>query len=278
MAVDAATGLAFDTNLLGRPTQRRLMTLWMEQTGLKVLLLPGVFNELCAPNLLSSDPRIQRMDAHRREGWERVVAMPTSPYARVALDTQQEQAAMDIMQRFTLRCFPGLNDIDDISRSGDAIILAQGLALGVDLLVTNNMQSIDHFEINDLARRALGRNSGLLVTADDAITRAHAGGEASGKFLEIAMASCWPEGGVPLLLDAAHERLLAFCNTLESGLRMPNAARRLLNIFETSDDLERTLDNARQLSSDSPALQCEQWRKQWLSYEPGPHAESKTAD
>ena len=166
-----------------------------------------------------------------------------------------------------MRCFPGLNDIDDIARNADAIILAQGLAIGVDLLVTNNMKSIDHFEINDLARRALGRNAGLLVTADDAITRAHAGGEASSKLLEIAMASCWPDGGVPLSLDAAHERLLALCNTLESGLRMPNTAQRLLNVFETSDDLERTLDDARRLSVDSPALQCEQWRKQWLSYD-----------
>ena len=265
MAVDAATGLAFDTNLLGRPTQRRLMSLWMEQTGLKVLLLPGVFDELCTPNRLSSDLRIQRMNARRREGWERVVAMPMNPYARLALDDGQQQAALDIMQRFTLRCFPGLNDVDDIARNADAIILAQGLALGVDLLVTNNMKSIDHFEINDLARRAMGRNSGLLITADDAITRAHAGGEASGKFLEIAMASCWPDGGTPLTLDQAHGQLLALCGILESGLRMPNTAQRLQNVFETSNHLDRALDNARQLSIDSPALKCEQWRKQWLS-------------
>ena len=83
------------------------------------------------------------------------------------------------------------------------------------------------------------------------------------------MASCWPDGGEPLLLDAAHGRLLALCNTLESGLRMPNTAQRLLNVFETSDDLHRTLDNARRLSVDSPALKCEQWRKQWLSSDQG---------
>lgn len=115
MRVDATAGLAFDTNLLGRPTQR-LMSLWMERTGLKVLLLPGVFAELCAPNRLSSDPRIQRMNARRREGWERVVAMPGSPYARVVLDDEQQDAAVDILQRFTLRCFPGLNEIDEIPR------------------------------------------------------------------------------------------------------------------------------------------------------------------
>ena len=265
MAVDATAGLAFDTNLLGRPTQRRLMSLWMERTGLKVLLLPGVFDELCTPNKLSSDLRVQRMNARQREGWEKVVAMPTNPYAKVALDDEQQQAALDIMQRFTLRCFPGLNDIDDILRSADAAILAQGLALGVDLIVTNNMKSIDHFEVNDLARRAMGRNAGLLVTADDAVTRAHAGGEASDRFLEIAMASCWPDGGAPLLPDEAHERLVALCDILESGVRMPNAARRLLNIFEASGHLDRTLDIARQLSVDSAALKCERWRRQWLA-------------
>ena len=260
--------MAFDTNLLGRPTQRRLMSLWMEQTGLKVLLLPAVFDELCAPNRLSSDLQVQRMNAHRREGWEKVVAMPMSPFARVALNDEQLEAALDIMQRFTLRCFPGLNDIDDISRNADAVILAQGLALGVDLIVTNNMKSIDHFEVNDLARRAMGRNSGVLVAADDAITRAHAGGEASDKLLEVAMASCWPDEGSPLPLDTARERLLALCDTLESGLRMPNTAQRLLNVFETADDLHRTLDVARQLAIDSQALKCERWRKQWLSHDP----------
>ena len=269
MRVDATAGLAFDTNLLGRPTQRRLMSLWMERTGLKVLLLPGVFAELCAPNRLSSDPRIQRMNVRRGEGWERVVAMPGSPYARVVLDDEQVDAAGDILQRFTLRCFPGLNEIDDIARSADAAILAQGLAIGADLIVTNNMKSIDHFEVNDLVRRAMGRNAGVLITADDAITRAHAGGEASENLLEVAMASCWPDGGVPLLLDAAHDQLLGLCDILESGLRMPNTAQRLLNVFETADDLEQLLENARQLSLDSPALKCEQWRKRWLTQEDG---------
>lgn len=278
MRVDATAGLAFDTNLLGRPTQRRLMSLWMEQTGLKVLLLPGVFDELCAPNLLSSNSRIQRMNARRREGWERVVAMPGSPYAKVVLTDEQQDAAADILQRFTLRCFPGLNEIDDIGRNADAAILAQGLALGVDLIVTNNMKSIDHFEVNDLARRAMGRNSGVLITADDAITRAHAGGEASARLLEIAMASCWPEGGDELLLDAAHERLLGLCEILEAGLRMPNTAQRLLSIFDTSEDLDRLLEAARRLSIESPALKCERWRRQWLVDEEAPVPRGGTTD
>lgn len=44
-------GLAFDSNLLGKQTQRRLMSLWMETAHAKVLILPRVMDELCAPKM-----------------------------------------------------------------------------------------------------------------------------------------------------------------------------------------------------------------------------------
>ena len=43
----APDGWAFDSNLLGKQTQRRLMALWMETARAKVLILPRVMDELC---------------------------------------------------------------------------------------------------------------------------------------------------------------------------------------------------------------------------------------
>ena len=39
-------GIAFDTNLLGKPLPRRLMLLWMELSNLAVVVLPTVKDEL----------------------------------------------------------------------------------------------------------------------------------------------------------------------------------------------------------------------------------------
>ena len=258
MRNDPSLGLAFDTNLLSRPTQRRLMATWMESAGMKVVVLPQVMAELCAPNIVDMSAKAQRINARQRARWEDAVQAEDSPYLLAELDAEQQEAVAEIVARFTLRCFPSLNTVDEIGRHADAKVLAQTLAFGVDYVLTNNMKSIDHHEVNDLVTKTMGRNFGLVVTADNALLRAHSGGEASRELLTVALASIWPDGSAELELDDAGRRLNRLSEILASrGVAMPDVAQRLLSAFDVDEDLEAVLGNARQLSVDSIALGIE---------------------
>ena len=258
VAIDPSLGLAFDTNLLSRSTQRRLMATWMESAGMKVVVVPQVMAELCAPNIVDMSAKAQRINARHRARWEDAVRAEDAPYALVELDAEQQEAVAEIVARFTLRCFPSLNTVDEIGRHADAKVLAQALAFGVDYVLTNNMKSIDHHEVNDLVAKTMGRNFGLVVTADNALLQAHRGGEASRELLTVAFASIWPDSGVELDLDDAGRRLSRRAEILASrGVAMPDVAQRLVNAFDVDEDLEIVLGNARQLSVDSVALRIE---------------------
>lgn len=257
-------GLAFDSNLLGKQTQRRLMSLWMETAHAKVLILPRVMDELCAPNMVDDSPTAQRRNASHKRCWNDVVAMQDSPYAILTLNDAEKEAASELMQRFTLRCFPKLNDPTQIHRNGDAMVLAQAIAAGVDCVVTNNMRSIDHYEINELVARSIGRNAGIVVEADRALLQAHAGGDSSRQLLLLAMASNWPQPEEALSTDEAHAYVRELADRLERNVNMPNVARRLVNAFDVDDDLEHLLEAAKELSRNSQMLRCEQHRARVL--------------
>ena len=49
--------IAFDTNMLAKPTPRRLMTLWLEQADCRPVVLPRVHKELTASSLAQRDKR-----------------------------------------------------------------------------------------------------------------------------------------------------------------------------------------------------------------------------
>ena len=264
MDADVVEGVAFDTNLLSMPTQRRLMSLWMEVSQGKVLLLPQVVAELRAPNKRDLGEEAQRINAAHRAAWDRAMNVPDGPFATVTLTTDEQASAYEILHQFTLRCFPKLNRVDEIPQHSDAVILAQGLASGVECVVTNNMASLDHREVNGLVSEVMGRNASFVLTADDAMLDAHAHGESSRRLLSMAMASCWPDDGREMAVDEAHDHLRRFCTVLTADVNMPAVAQRLMNAFEVDPELQQVLDSARSLSQESSALVCERERTQAL--------------
>lgn len=269
MDADAVEGLAFDTNLLSMPTQRRLMSLWMEVSQGKVLLLPQVVAELRAPNKRDLGAEAQRINAAHRAAWDKAVNIANGPFATVTLTADEQTAAYEILHQFTLRCFPKLNRVDEIPQHADAVILAQGLASGVECVVTNNMASLDHREVNGLVSEVMGRNAGFVLTADDAMLDAHGHGESSRRLLSMAMASCWPDDGREMAVDEVHDRLRRLCNILTVDVNMPGVAQRLMNAFEVDPELPQVLDSARALSQESSALACERERMETLSERSG---------
>ena len=259
--VPSGQGVAFDINMLTRPTQRRLMTLWTELSGQRTALLPQVFAELTATPEFEAPKTLPSARA-QREAWAAIVRAPQSPFEKVLLDKDARERVGEIILQFTLPCFPLLNNVDEITTHSDAIVLAQGLAAGMDVIVSNNMRSVDHIEINGLVREVFGRNAGLLLVADDALLAAHACGEGSRALLVMALASAWPDDCRELNTGEAERRLASLCERLD-GATMPQTAIRLRNRFATDGDLDSVLQEARNASTASNALFHERTRAEW---------------
>ena len=261
MNIPSGRGIAFDTNMLARPTQRRLMTLWCELAGSHTAVLPQVLEELTAKPAFEA-PAVAPSAHAQRLAWAEIVRAPESPFELVVLDAQAQALFGSILMEFTLPCFPLLNNVDEITTHPDAIVLAQGLAAGMDVIVSNNMRSIDHFEINGLVREAFGRNAGLLVAADYALLEAHPCGEGSRALLTMALASAWPDDAARLTVGDAAELLGGLCARLE-GAAMPQTAARLRSRFATDRDLQSVLREAGEISASSNALRHERGRTAW---------------
>ena len=251
-----ARGPTCDTNLLSTPTPRRLFTLWMEQAGTGTAVLPQVWAELTGQNRTDASP----LGTAHRNAWFAVIDAEHSPFEIVQLTTEERERVEDILSAFTLRHFPALANVVDIRHHSDCLVVAQGLACGVDMIVTNNMRSMDHYEINLLVRERWGRNDGFLVAADDALLAAHPGGESARRMLAIALASMQPIGDQKPDLGSARKLLGELCSRLQSGLQMPNTAQRLINTFENDFRIEDTLALAADIARDSLALKAERAR------------------
>ena len=164
-----ALGPGFDTGTLIRPTQRKLVTCWMELAGTRMLMLPRVWEELTY-----SHPASVRFNAAAAR--KAIAEHPDAPFQWVAWTDENERQAEEIRSRFTQACFPRQAS-DQIELNSDAIIVSQALALGTDVLVTSDVNTIDHYEINLVVERALGMNAGFVVTLDDALQQFFNGGE-----------------------------------------------------------------------------------------------------
>ena len=247
-------GLAFDTNLLSQPLTRRLMLLWMELSGLTVVVLPTVKKELTFKR--EHPTREQRLlDDLYESQWEASWRKPESPYRLVGLTEDQKELAGEMLNSFTLRCFPKTPSKERIARLPDANILAEAIAAGVDMVITNNMGSIDHTEVNALVRAVLGSNENIIASADDALLTTHVGGEGSRHLLTMFMASSWPDAGHRSMSMAdCHEHLVKCTDGLATGAAMPNCAVKMTNAFNVDENLETVISNAQALAQDSVAL------------------------
>ena len=262
MDIPSSSGVAFDTNMLARPTQRRLMTLWTELSRQRTALLPQVLAELTAVPRFEAPKTLPSARA-QREAWLAIVGAAQSPFELVVLDEDARNRVGEIVAEFTLPCFPVLNNVDEITTHSDAIVLAEGLAAGVDVIISNNLRSVDHVEINGLVRQVFGRNAGLLLAADDALLAAHSCGEGSRALLVMALASAWPDDGREMAVGEAEHLLADLCARLH-GATVPQTATKLRNRFATDGDLDLVLDEARSVSTASNALFHERVRTEWV--------------
>lgn len=272
VCADVDVGPALDVNLLSTPTPRKLFGLWFEAAGQSVTVLPSALDEL-APLLrivvhdgvpVATPPPEPLADyavvRHQLEWVRQLRPEGNGPYRFAPLTSEQSLAALEIRERFSLACFPILSQREEIPAHRDAMIVSEALACGLDIIITNNMTSIDHFEVNDWLRRHLGRNTGVLVTGDDAMLQAHTSGQASRQLLALALASAWPLDGAELDGPGVFDLLERLCKRLAGGCRMPNVASRLASRLRVDPNPSELAETARRLAATSKVVDCERER------------------
>ena len=145
---------------------------------------------------------------------------------------------------------------------GDAIIVSEAIALGTDVLVTGDVRSIDHYEVNDTIRKTLGRNSSFVVTLDNALMRAYPGGELGEELLVMAMATIATPSCHEWSVQSAYDGLTRLRDALK-GANMPDTSARLLTRWEQCPNLEAMLRQAMGMCDQSQTLQLERARTSW---------------
>lgn len=254
LAADDPIGPAFDTMTLSRPTARKLVGCWMDSAGTRTLVLPEVWREL------TYEPEPTRAFGST-QAWQAAARHPEAPYRWVRLTAEENKRAREIRARFTQACFPQVPH-DGIMNHSDAVFVSQALALKTDALVTSDIRSIDHYEINNLIERWWGANAGFVMTLDDALCQAHAGGEAGEQLLVHALANVAPPAEAPWSVDAAFADLQRLRRALR-GAALATVADHIENRWECGRDLERLVEAARALAARSPTLRFERMRAQW---------------
>lgn len=254
-------GIALDTNLLTRPTQRRLITLWCETAGQKIAVLPQVRNEL-----MQRGVRTNRSASVRIEAWEALLEGPATPYRTVSFDPPDTELCEKVLASLTVPCFPQLSSADEIPTNSNAVIIAESVACGMKMLITNNMRSLDHAEVNGVVKELWGRDN-LLIHADAAMVDAHQHGEAARTLLRLALASCWPDDDPqsPSHADmkAVESRIGSLCDRLV-GAGLPMVSAKLANRFETDANLDQVVASAQALACNSPVLDYERVFSSWV--------------
>jgi len=251
---DEPLGPAFDTSTLIRPTQRKFVCCWMEDASTRTLLLPQVWTELTHGAGMTSTFR-------SADAWRRLAEQPDSPFRWAEWSDDLEEAALDLRGLFTQACFPR-RTAEQIPYHSDAIIVSQALALGTDLLVTSDINSMDHYEINLIVEQRLGRNAGFVVTLDDAIQKAYPGGDAGQALLTLALSTIAPAPDQRWPVDVAH-RQLGSLRAAMVGATLRQTAARLETRWEQCPDLAETLQHAQAQAAQSRALEVERIRAQW---------------
>ena len=247
-------GLAFDSNLLGGPLTRRLMLLWMELSQASVVILPTVAKELTYKR---ENPTVaeRQLDDLYEGVWHESWRKKDTPYETIELTEEQREVASEMLAVFTIRCFPSVFSRSEIRRLPDANIVAEAVATGTDMVVTNNMKSIDHREVNALIRSTTGTNENIVATADNALLDAHDAGEGSRQLLRMFLATIWPDQGRRTLsMTDCHNLLERHTHSLATRAVMPDSAVKLTNAFNVDQHLDLVISDAQLLAQDSSSL------------------------
>ena len=249
--------IVVDTSELKRPTQRKLHAAWQELHGRELLATPTVATELAPLGAIdtgtdvsvaeqqlairATELSVTRVnDLQRQVWWARMWRNPDSQYRIVPLTARQEELAERILTEIDPRCFPG-TDPEDIPDRPDARIVAESLVLGATMLLTSNLRSIDHIEVNKWTIEHGAewgiRPERLLHDADDTFVKWTVEDAALERWVQAGPLACWPprdDADAIAVIEQTAAGIGALCRG--TGGKLPRAAARLLNGLEKHPD------------------------------------------
>ena len=258
-----------DTSELMRPTQRKLHAAWQELQGRQVLATPSVARELAslavdvpwmgrpsdAENRLRAGgsrlPKRRENELRQQAWWGEMWADGKSPYRIVTLTPEQEELAERIRTVIDPACFPN-TDPEDIPDLGDASIVSESMALGAKLLLTSDLRSIDHIEVN---RWTVEHGTEWGIPAEETLhdadltflnwTKTPAELE---RWIQAGLLACWPAANNALageVLDRIEEGIGRM--THGDGGKLRHAGQRLLNGLRKHPDPDGLVERTRRL-------------------------------
>ena len=255
-----------DTSELKRPTQRKLHAAWCELHDRQVLAPPSVARELAplaadtiwserksaAETLLELNdpnvPRQRRGELLQQAWWAQMWRGNSSPYRIIKLTAEQETLTSGLIEEIDPRCFP-TTDSDDIGDHPDARIICESLALGAKMLLTSNMRTIDHVEVNNWATENGGRlgfkAEPVLYQADATLTEWTSTPAELERWIQAGFLTCWPHDDNASAKNVIEHTLKGISTMVRgTGGKLRMAGERLINGLENHPDpinlVERT--------------------------------------
>ena len=83
--------------------------------------------------------------------WGNELSRDDSPYAYVSMSDEDDDVANALCEAMDRRCFPKLRGIS-LAECNDAVMVAQALVTGPEMLLTGDVGTIDHRCVNDSER------------------------------------------------------------------------------------------------------------------------------
>ena len=168
-----------DVNLIAPTNARRALVGLACMAGEKIGLTPEVVQSgagVIGHEAVRREARRQRragrelgiqaaLDIRSRvsDWFTRRVDDPDGPYRVVCSAPSEKQRAVNLEARFPVQTF---HDANLTARDSDRRILAEALAGNADMVVTNNLRSINHARFNRWCEAELGRNTPFVMAAD----------------------------------------------------------------------------------------------------------------
>lgn len=255
----------FDQNRIGPQSDRRLHAADIERVGGQVQIVPAVAERLAPLAQTLNWPWSKRVleealkqateegdqrqctNIRRQRWWVEQWSRKDGLYTVRKLQPAERQIRDEVLgpSGMPAGCFPTIQG--EVADENDARIVAEVLAVGGRMIITSNMKSMDHIQLNAWVKANQNRfgwhMDRLLYEADELFSGWLETIEGRRAMTRSCLAAFWPEDEHASRTDIKYEVEDAL-GRLEEG-HLPKFSRGILNYLERATDMERLLAEVR---------------------------------
>lgn len=178
--------------------------------------------------------------------WAEELLRDDGPYELIRMCREEHERADAICDNIDPRAFPRIHP-EEVPTHADTIGIAQALATGQQMLVTGNMRSIDHTEVNDWAARHAEsyaiEHPDVMQVQDELMPRMYAGSDGRRELCAIGLGASWP--GAPDARLAEVERAFEGMLGAMEGARLGDTGAVITDTWRSIPDPETLLEEVR---------------------------------